>query len=32
MTGKAEALAKFKTPDEAFAELDELSGGYMTAQ
>ncbi len=31
MTGKAEALAKFKTPDEAFAQLEELTQGYMSA-
>ncbi len=31
MTGKAEALKGFKTPDEAFAELNDLASGYMSA-
>ena len=31
MTGKTEATEKFKTPDEAFAQLEELTQGYMSA-
>lgn len=32
MTGMAKGTGEFKTPDEAFAELEELASGYMTAQ
>ncbi len=31
MTGKTEVTEKFKTPDEAFAQLEELTQGYMSA-
>ncbi len=31
MTGKNEATEKFKTPDDAFAQLEELTQGYMSA-